>query len=90
MAPGGGGHRGGGSVDNSVICIEAEGKNVDYIATHPIFELCTGAEQILGYSQNLAWWYQDYIREEGVNRANRGAYGKLERRVRSFWERIII
>ena len=36
---------------------------MEYIATHPIFELCTEEERMPGYSWSLIWWEQDHTRE---------------------------
>ena len=45
---------------------------VEYIATHPIFDLCTRAERIPGFSQILTWWDQEHSQEEGGNGYNQG------------------
>ena len=33
------------------------------IAFWTMYELCTGAENILGYSRYMRWWYQDVVCE---------------------------
>ena len=50
---------------------------VEYIATGLIFELCTGLDRMLGSSQRLIWWDQDYI-QEGFNASNKGEEGEVE------------
>ena len=36
----------------------------EYIANHPMYELCTGEERIMGSSRFLWWWDQDISQEE--------------------------
>ena len=49
----------------------------EYIVTRPIFEMCTGAEQIPGTSRILSWWNQYHIQEEGGSGVNEGAEGEV-------------
>ena len=51
---------------------------MEYITTHLIFELCTGAERMTGYSFILRCWEQDHSWEEGENQYNEGSEGEEE------------
>ena len=45
---------------------------VYYILNHPIYELCTGAENIPGSRRFLRWWDQDLTREEESDDVSEG------------------
>ena len=36
---------------------------VEYIATHPIFDLCTGLYWIRGSNRSLSWWDQRHSQD---------------------------
>ena len=54
-----------------------QAKIAEYIATRPLFELCTGAERMLGSSRSVRWWEKYHI-QEGCNRSKEGTEGEVE------------
>ena len=45
---------------------------MEYIANHPIYELCLGAEQIPGPIRFMKGWDQDITREKEDNDTSKG------------------
>ena len=51
----------------------------EYISNRPIYELCTVAYKIQGYSRLLWWWHHDLTREEEGEGYRKGAEREVGR-----------